>query len=128
MSARHLCGHAASRISTACCAWRATAKAIDIGCLQVRPFTVPHDAREPLQLTCTDGDTSWASSPTWATPRRTSCSNWPACGTVLLECNHDTEMLAQSSYPPFLKRRVGGALRVFTGHLAKTTGLRWSRS
>ena len=28
----------------------------EVGALQVRPFTVPHDAREPLQLTCTDGD------------------------------------------------------------------------
>ena len=31
------------------------AAAIDIGALQIVPFTVPHDAREPLQLTCTDG-------------------------------------------------------------------------
>jgi phosphoribosyl 1,2-cyclic phosphodiesterase len=36
------------------------------------------------------------------------------CETVLLECNHDPALLAASSYPPFLKRRVGGAY----GHLA----------
>ena len=36
------------------------------------------------------------------------------CGTLLLECNHDPKMLAASTYPPFLKRRVGGAW----GHLA----------
>ena len=30
-------------------------KAIDLGGLQLTPFTVPHDAREPLQLSCTDG-------------------------------------------------------------------------
>ena len=29
--------------------------AIEIGPLAVLPFTVPHDAREPLQLTCSDG-------------------------------------------------------------------------
>src|SRR5205823_3324261 len=28
---------------------------IEVGAMQLRPFTVPHDAREPLQLTCTDG-------------------------------------------------------------------------
>ena len=28
---------------------------IETGGLQITPFTVPHDAREPLQLTCTDG-------------------------------------------------------------------------
>ena len=30
-------------------------QAFEVGALQVRPFTVPHDAREPLQLTCGDG-------------------------------------------------------------------------
>ena len=28
---------------------------IDLGVLEARPFTVPHDAREPLQLRCSDG-------------------------------------------------------------------------
>ena len=30
---------------------------VEIGPLRIDPFTVPHDAREPLQLTCTDGAT-----------------------------------------------------------------------
>ena len=32
------------------------AQPIAIGALQLRPFAVPHDAREPLQLCATDGD------------------------------------------------------------------------
>jgi phosphoribosyl 1,2-cyclic phosphodiesterase len=36
------------------------------------------------------------------------------CASLMLECNHDPALLAASSYPPFLKRRVGGAW----GHLA----------
>jgi hypothetical protein len=40
---------------TACCAWHATLQPLDLGELQLQPFTVPHDAREPLQLTCSDG-------------------------------------------------------------------------
>ena len=36
------------------------------------------------------------------------------CHGLLLECNHDPELLQQSAYPAFLKRRVAGAL----GHLA----------
>lgn len=32
------------------------AAVIEVGTLQIHPFAVPHDAREPLQLTCTDGD------------------------------------------------------------------------
>jgi phosphoribosyl 1,2-cyclic phosphodiesterase len=38
------------------------------------------------------------------------------CRSLLLECNHDEAMLAAGSYPPFLKRRVGGAY----GHLANS--------
>ena len=36
------------------------------------------------------------------------------CDALLLECNHDTELLSQSVYPEFLKRRVGGPY----GHLS----------
>ena len=36
------------------------------------------------------------------------------CHALLLESNHDTELLNQSAYPPFLKRRVGGDF----GHLS----------
>ena len=35
---------------------------------------------------------------------------------MLLECNHDPDLLAASGYPAFLKRRVGGA----HGHLANS--------
>ena len=37
-----------------------------------------------------------------------------ACQALLLECNHDSELLAQSAYPPFLKKRISGPL----GHLS----------
>ena len=30
-------------------------QAIDLGTFEALPFTVPHDAREPLQLRCSDG-------------------------------------------------------------------------
>jgi phosphoribosyl 1,2-cyclic phosphodiesterase len=36
------------------------------------------------------------------------------CHTLLLECNHDRQLLADSSYPGFLKHRVGGD----QGHLS----------
>jgi phosphoribosyl 1,2-cyclic phosphodiesterase len=46
------------------------------------------------------------------------------CGTLLLECNHDAQMLAQSAYPAFLKRRVGGAY----GHLANLAAAEIARA
>ncbi len=91
-------------------------EAIDLGALQVRPFTVPHDAREPLQLTCTDGATRLGVLTDLGHASSHVLQHVAGCATLLLECNHDAQMLATSTYPAFLKRRVGGAY----GHLANT--------
>lgn len=81
--------------------------------LQVEPFPVPHDAREPVQYVFGDGNrrlgvlTDTGSS----TPHIESML--AGVDALLLECNHDREMLANGPYPPSLKRRVGGRF----GHL-----------
>nr|WP_231402589.1 MBL fold metallo-hydrolase [Caenimonas aquaedulcis] len=89
-------------------------QAMEIGALRITPFTVPHDAREPLQLSCTDGATRLGVLTDLGHASSHVLQHLSGCGTLLLECNHDPAMLAASSYPPFLKRRVGGAW----GHLA----------
>ena len=88
----------------------------EVGGLQVRPFTVPHDAREPLQLTCTDGDVRLGILTDLGHVTAHVTQELSDCATLLLECNHDEEMLRVSAYPAFLKRRVGGAY----GHLANS--------
>lgn len=100
------------------------AQAIAIGDLQVRPFTVPHDAREPLQLTCTDGDVRLGLATDLGHVSPHVLQELSGCATLLLECNHDEAMLAGSSYPPFLKRRVGGAW----GHLANSAAAALAQS
>ncbi|MCM2252202.1 MAG: MBL fold metallo-hydrolase [Ramlibacter sp.] len=99
------------------------AVAFEVGAIQVRPFTVPHDAREPLQLTCTDGVArlGMLTDLGHATPH--VLEHLDGCGTLLLECNHDEQMLASSAYPAFLKRRVGGAW----GHLANSAAAEIAR-
>nr|WP_315237271.1 MBL fold metallo-hydrolase [uncultured Albidiferax sp.] len=88
--------------------------AIEVGGLQLMPFTVPHDAREPLQLCCRSGDAQLGilTDLGHATPH--VLEQLMGCQAMLLECNHDTELLAASRYPAFLKQRVGGMY----GHLA----------
>lgn len=89
-------------------------ESIDVGGLQLMPFTVPHDAREPLQLSCTDGAAKLGilTDLGHATPH--VIAHLQGCDALLLECNHDTGLLSQSVYPEFLKRRVGGLY----GHLS----------
>lgn len=99
-------------------------EAIDLGALQITPFTVPHDAKEPLQLTCTDGNRKigFLTDLGHATPH--VLAHLADCHALLLECNHDTALLAQSKYPAFLKDRVGG----LHGHLSNDAAAEIARA
>lgn len=89
-------------------------KVIDLGGLQLTPFSVPHDAREPLQLSCSDGSAKLGvvTDLGHATPH--VLKQLASCDALVLECNHDSALLAASAYPAFLKTRVGGDF----GHLS----------
>ena len=87
---------------------------IDLGELQITPFTVPHDAREPLQLTCSDGQFKLGVLTDLGHATSHVLAHLAGCHALLLECNHDPELLANSTYPAFLKKRVGGPY----GHLS----------
>ncbi|MFM7698536.1 MAG: MBL fold metallo-hydrolase [Limnohabitans sp.] len=86
----------------------------EIGCLQVTPFTVPHDAREPLQLRCTDGSQHLGIVTDLGHGSPHVVQALQGCNALLLECNHDPELLAKSTYPLFLKNRIAGP----QGHLS----------
>lgn len=85
-----------------------------IGGLQIRPFTVPHDAQEPLQLSCSDGDRVLGLLTDLGHVTPHALRQLTGCHALMLEANHCPDLLSQSSYPPFLKRRVAGQ----HGHLS----------
>ena len=87
---------------------------IDLGAMELRPFAVPHDALEPLQLRCSDGQRSLGILTDLGHEPASVLHHLQGCQALLLECNHDPDMLNGSAYPHFLKRRVGGEL----GHLS----------
>jgi len=85
-----------------------------IGEVQVRPFAVPHDAREPVQYVFEHGRRRFGmlTDVGSLTPHILDCLR--GLDALLLECNHDPGMLAAGPYPPALQARVGGTL----GHLS----------
>lgn len=89
-------------------------EAIALDALQLLPFTVPHDAREPLQLRCTDGDRQLGLLTDLGHASAHVMAHLNGLHALLLECNHDPDLLAASRYPPFLKHRVSGK----HGHLS----------
>lgn len=90
---------------------------IAIGDLEFLPYTVPHDAREPLQYAVSDGAGKLGVLTDAGQATQHLIDALAACDAVVLECNHDPQMLAESTYPPSLKRRIGGPF----GHLSNQT-------
>jgi phosphoribosyl 1,2-cyclic phosphodiesterase len=87
---------------------------IELGNLQALPFTVPHDAREPLQLRCSDGNRHLGIVTDLGHPSSHVIASLQGCHALIVEANHDPDLLQASRYPHFLKQRVAGPW----GHLA----------
>ena len=90
---------------------------IAIGDIEVHPFTVAHDAAEPLQLRCGDGSMRLVVLTDLGSITAHMIEHVAGCDAIVLECNHDAAMLATSRYPPSLKARIGGRF----GHLSNAT-------
>ncbi len=90
---------------------------IAVGDIELRPYTVPHDAAEPLQLRCGDGRSMLGILTDAGASTPHLLDHLQGCDALLLECNHDSALLAQSRYPASLKARIGGRW----GHLANAT-------
>jgi phosphoribosyl 1,2-cyclic phosphodiesterase len=91
-----------------------------IGDLEVHPYPVPHDAREPSQFVFSDGDLRLGLLTD--TGDSTPHIERMLCGLdgLILECNHDLDLLMNGAYPPTLKRRISGRY----GHLDNATAAR----
>ncbi len=90
-----------------------------VGALRLHPFTVPHDAREPLQLRVDDGAHALAILTDIGHPTDYALANIGGADALFLEANHDADMLRASRYPQHLIRRIAGPL----GHLANAASV-----
>jgi phosphoribosyl 1,2-cyclic phosphodiesterase len=81
--------------------------------LEITPYPVPHDAREPMQFVFSDGAHRFGmlTDAGYVTPHMEAVLN--GCDALALECNHDVARLAAGRYPYALKQRILGRY----GHL-----------
>lgn len=89
---------------------------LSIGDLEVQPFPVPHDAREPVQYLFSHAARRLAVLTDIGEITSHVCDLLSGCDGLVLEFNHDVAMLAASSYPASVKRRIAGRY----GHLGNT--------
>ncbi len=80
----------------------------EVGDLQVEPLPVPHDAREPCQFVFSNGDRRLGILTDAGHVTRHMTSVLSGCDALVVECNHDLEMLMRGPYPQSVKRRVAG--------------------
>ncbi|MDD5057762.1 MAG: MBL fold metallo-hydrolase [Sideroxydans sp.] len=85
-----------------------------IGDIEVQPYLVPHDAAEPVQYVFGNGARKLGvlTDAGHVTPHIEAVLS--GCHALVLECNHDAEMLQNGRYPYSLKQRVSGRF----GHLS----------
>jgi phosphoribosyl 1,2-cyclic phosphodiesterase len=84
-----------------------------IGDVDVRPYPVPHDAREPCQFVFGAAGKSLGllTDAGHITPHM--LERLAPCDAVAIECNHDLESLHRGPYPDSLKARIASRF----GHL-----------
>lgn len=89
-------------------------KMLSFGSLHVQAFNVSHDAAEALGFIISEGDTRLALATDLGTVDLATLSSLQNCDAVVLEANHDLDMLLTGPYPWELKRRIQSNL----GHLS----------
>jgi phosphoribosyl 1,2-cyclic phosphodiesterase len=85
-----------------------------IGGIEVRPYTVPHDAREPVQFVLSDGAARLGVLTDTGEPTPHIAQSLSGVDALVIECNHDLDMLMNGPYTASLKKRIAGRL----GHLS----------
>ena len=84
-----------------------------VGAIHVEPFTVPHDAREPVQFVLGDGARRLGVLTDLGASTAHVEAMLTGCDALVLETNHDLDLLWGGDYPKWLKERIAGPF----GHL-----------
>lgn len=95
-----------------------------IGPLRVMPIDVPHDASEPVQFLLSDGERRLAIFTDLGYPARSVTALLSGLDALVLEFNHDLQMLRRGPYSPSLKARIESDL----GHLSNAQSLQFLES
>ncbi|MBU2863058.1 MBL fold metallo-hydrolase [Reinekea forsetii] len=85
-----------------------------IGDIEIEPVTVPHDASEPTQFVFRAAKQCAGLLTDLGSITEHVKQAYQHCNLLMLECNHDPQMLLDGPYPYSLKKRVGGDY----GHLS----------
>jgi phosphoribosyl 1,2-cyclic phosphodiesterase len=81
--------------------------------LEIHPFAISHDSADPVGFRISDGSVSLGFCTDTGRVSQLIRHRLATCQALLLESNHDIELLQNGPYPPYLKQRI----RSSQGHL-----------
>ncbi len=91
-----------------------TGEKIELQELQIRSFAISHDAADPVGFCINNGETMIACCTDTGKVSRLVQQRLTGCNVLILEFNHDLQMLKEGPYSPALQQRV----RSDHGHLS----------
>ncbi len=83
-----------------------TGESFEVGGAVIRPFRTPHDSAESVGYTISFGECKYGFATDTGCITKPMLSNLAGCEAVVIEANHNVNMLNGSSYPYPLKRRI----------------------
>ena len=83
----------------------------------IKPFEIPHDAAQPVGYTVSVGKYKVSVATDMGHATKTVAQNIAGSDVLLIESNHDVDMVKQGAYPYNLKKRILGD----RGHLSNMT-------
>jgi len=89
-------------------------KSFDIGGVAIHPISLPHDAEDPVAFRVEHGGKTLAHMTDFGYVSGLVRESLKGCDLILLEANHDLDMLKEGPYPWMLKQRIASRL----GHLS----------
>ena len=81
--------------------------------LEIHPFSISHDTEDPVGFRISDSKVSFGYCTDTGKISQLMLQRLKSCQGLVLESNHDIEMLQAGTYPPYLKQRI----RSSQGHL-----------
>lgn len=93
-----------------------TGSAFSIGDLDIMPFSLSHDAYEPVGYTVASGAAKIGIATDMGMVTTLARARLRGCNALVLEANHDEQLLAASRRPWSLKQRIMGR----QGHLSNS--------
>ncbi len=91
-----------------------TGHPFEVGTLCIEPFRVPHDSYDPVGFIISEGKKRVGVVTDLGMPTELVRQRLKNCGIIVLEANHDEDMLRDSTRPWSLKQRIAGR----QGHLS----------